>query len=278
LTANPSGEWYRVAGDVDEKLGKPLLAVHEDELAVKLDPSEQNYFEWGSELLLHRAVWQAQEVFDTGAAAYPQSIRMQTALGTAFFAEARYDDAASRLCKASDMDPADSTPYIFMGKIQLVAPGTLACVEPKLARFLKQQPQNSMANYLYAMSILKGLEQTPDKHQEQKAEQLLQKAVELDPKCSEAYLQLGIIAASQRLFDKAIDFYTDAIKADPQLADAHYRLGVAYEHTGQPAKAKEEFRLHDQITQQQAVLVDKQRRQVKQFMMVQTGSATSGGK
>jgi tetratricopeptide (TPR) repeat protein len=275
LAEKQSGALYRLAGDLDEKLGNPLLAVHEDELAAKLDPSEQNYFAWGSELLLHRAVWQAQEVFQKGAAAYPTSVRMQTAIGTSLFAEARYDEAAVRLCNASDMDPADPTLYIFMGKIQMAAPNPLACVEPKLARFLHQQPENSTANYLYAMSILKTLEQAPDKQEEQKAEGVLLKAVALDSKCSGAYLQLGVIAASQRLFDKAIDFYGKAIETDPQLADAHYRLGVAYERIGQPAKAKQEFLLHDQIERQQADVVDKQRREVKQFTMVQAGTAHS---
>ena len=54
---------HRLLGELDEKMGDPLAAVHEDEQAVRLDPSEQNYFAWGSELLLHRAVWQAAEVF-----------------------------------------------------------------------------------------------------------------------------------------------------------------------------------------------------------------------
>ena len=59
-------------GELDEKKGDPLAAVHEFEQAVRQDPSEENYFAWGSELLLHRAVWQAAEVFRNGTKAYPQ--------------------------------------------------------------------------------------------------------------------------------------------------------------------------------------------------------------
>jgi tetratricopeptide (TPR) repeat protein len=269
LANQQSADLHRLAGELDEKLGDPLLAVHEYEQAVKLNPSEQNYFEWGSELLLHRAVWQAQEVFHKGTGVYPKSARMQMALGTALFAGARYDEAALRFCDASDLNPADPKPYIFMGKIQMAAPNSLACVEPKLARFVRQQPGSSIANYLYAMSILKHPEQLPDKQAVQQAEALLTKAVSIDSKCSEAYLQLGIISASQRYFDKAIGFYTKAIEADPQLADAHYRLGVAYDRTSQPAKAKQEFQLHDQIKQQQAEATERQRREVKQFLVVQ---------
>ncbi len=245
-----------------------MAAVHEYEQAVRLDPSEQNYFEWGSELLLHRAVWQAQEVFHKGAEAYPKSARMLTGLGAALFAGARYDEAALRLCDASDLNPADPEPYIFMGKIEMAAPNPLACVEQKLARFVQEQPENSLANYFYAMAILKRQQQSADKQTVQEAERLLTKAVTIDRKCGDAYLQLGILSASQRNFEKAIGFYTKAIEADPQLGEAHYRLGVAYDRIGEPAKAKQEFQLHDEIKKQQAEAIERQRREVKQFLVV----------
>ena len=60
---NSGGDAHRLAGDLDEKQGDALAAVKEYQEAVRLDPSEANYFAWGSELLLHRAVWQAAEVF-----------------------------------------------------------------------------------------------------------------------------------------------------------------------------------------------------------------------
>lgn len=271
LAHRQNADLHRLAGELDEKLGDPLAAVHEYEQAVRLDPNEQNYFEWGSELLLHRAVWQAQEVFHKGAEAYPKSARMLTGLGTALFASALYDEAALRLCNASDLNPADPEPYIFMGKIQMAAPNPLACIEPKLARFVQGQPGNSLANYLYAMAILKSQEQSPDNESMQQAEALLTKAVTLDAKCGDAYLQLGILSASQRNFDKAIGFYTKAIEADPQLGDAHYRLGVAYDRIGEPAKAKWEFQLHDEIKKQQAADIERQRREVKQFLVVLPG-------
>lgn len=271
LEGDQSSGLHRLLGELDEKLADPLSAVHEYEQAVRLDPSEQNYFDWGSELLLHRAVWQAQEVFRRGADAYPRSARMQTALGTALFAAARYDEAALHLCAASDLNPHDRSPYIFMGKIQMAAPNSLACIEPRLARFVQQEPGNSVANYLYAMSILKHLEQTPDAHATQHAADLLEKAVAIDPKCGEAYLQLGIISASKQSFEIAIGFYKKAIEMNPQLADAYYRLAMAYDRTGQPSKAKEELLRHDQIKQEQEEATDRQRREIKQFLIVQPG-------
>jgi tetratricopeptide (TPR) repeat protein len=262
---------HRLLGELDEKMGDPLAAVHEDEQAVRLDPSEQNYFAWGSELLLHRAVWQAAEVFRNGTKAYPKSARMLAALGTALFAGALYDQAADSLCQASDLNPADAEPYIFMGKVELAAPKPLPCIEPRLARFVKQQPGNSLANYFYAMAIWKRQQQPMDQYTLQQVETLLTKAVAIDPKCGDAYLQLGILSSSQHNFQKAIGLYTKAIEVDPQLGEAHYRLGVAYDHSGSPEKAKQEFQLHDEIEKQQAAAVERQRREVKQFLVVLQG-------
>jgi tetratricopeptide (TPR) repeat protein len=259
---------HRLAGEFDERSGDSLAAVHEYEQAVNLDPSEQNYFEWGSELLLHRAVLQAQVVFNKGAEAHPRSVRMLTGLGAALFAGARYDEAALRLCNASDFNPTDPGPYIFMGKIEISAPNTLACVEQKLARFVQEQPENSLANYFYAMALLKRQQQSTNKQTVQEAQRLLTKAVTIDAKCSDGYLQLGILSTSERNFEKAIDFYKKAVEANPQMGEAHYRLGVAYDRMGESGKAKQEFQIHDEIKRQEAETIERQRREVKQFLVV----------
>jgi tetratricopeptide (TPR) repeat protein len=271
LAREENGDLHRLAGELDEKLGDPLAAVHEFEQAVRLDPSEQNYFEWGSELLLHRAVWQAEEVFRKGSEAYPKSARMLAALGAALFAGARYDEAALRLCDASDLNPADTEPYIFMGKIELAAPNPLPCIEQKLARFAQQEPRNSLANYFYAMAIWKRQPQPADPQALRQVETLLTKAVEADSKCGDAYLELGVLSSSQRNLEKAAGFYLKAIEANPQLGEAHYRLGVAYDRLGEAAKAKHEFQLHDELEKQQAAAIEEQRREVKQFLIVLEG-------
>jgi tetratricopeptide (TPR) repeat protein len=274
LAHQDKADLHRLLGELDEKASDPLAAVHEDEQAVRLDPSEQNYFAWGSELLLHRAVWQAAEVFKQGTKAYPRSVRMLTALGTAQFAGALYDDAAASLCAASDLSPSDLEPYLFMGRIEMAAPKPLGCVAPRLARLVAEQPQNPLANYLYAMAVLKSEEQTPDLKARAQAETLLKKVVTIDPngpRCADAYLQLGILASSEHNMEKAIGYYTQAIAAQPQLSEAHYRLGVAYDRIGAPEKAAQEFQLHDQIEQLQAANVERQRREVKQFLVVLEG-------
>jgi tetratricopeptide (TPR) repeat protein len=269
LTArNDSADVDRLGGEIAEKLGDPLSAVHEFERAARKDPSEQNYFEWGSELLLHRAVWQAKDVFSTGVNAYPTSARMLTALGAALFAGALYDEAAQRLCEASDLNPADPEPYRFMGKIEMSAPDPLPCVEQKLARFATLRPADPLANYYYAMTIWKQKGQLTDPATLDRVKDLLTKAVEIDPQCSDAYLQLGVLQSTRRDYAKAIEFYSKAIETNPQMSEAHYRLGIAYDRVGDKEKAAQQFKLHDEIEKQQAATVEQHRRAVKQFLVV----------
>lgn len=268
LLREETADLHRVAGEVDEQAADPLSAVHEFEQAAREDPSEQNYFEWGSELLLHRAVLQARDVFAAGTKAYPGSERMLTALGAALFAGAHYDEAAHRLCEASDLNPADPEPYLFMGKVDLAAPSPLPCVEQKLARFAELRPGDALANYFYAMAVWKQQGQAADAKTLQRIEGMLTRAVTLDPQCGDAYLQLGVLQATRQDYKKAIGFYAKAIGVNPQMSEAHYRMGVAYDRLGEKAKAKDEFQLHDEIEKRRAAEVERQRKEVKQFMVV----------
>lgn len=270
LAAGDEPEWHRLAGEIDENLGDPLGAVHAFERAVKEDASEENYFAWGTELLKHRAIWQAKDVFESGVKAYPNSPRLLTALGTALFSAALYKEAAQRLCEASDLIPNDVEPYLFMGRVDIASPDSLPCIETKLQRFVDLQPTNAMANYYYAMAYWKQRGKNANTEALVHVQKLLSRAAESDPECSSAYLQLGIIRASQSDFHGAAEYYQKAIEADPLSTEAHYRLGVVYDRLGEKAKAAQELRLHDELEKKQAAAVDRQRREVKQFL-VQVG-------
>ena len=270
LAQTDSASFHRLLGDLDEKLGDPLSAVKQLEQATQLEPSEENYFDWASELLLHRAIWQAAEVFANGTKAHPSSVRLKTGRGAALFSGALYDEAAQQLCEASDLDPAAAEPYLFLGKLLSASQAPPACVDPKLERFLTLQPTNADANYFYAMLLLK--QGSPQR--EGDAEALFRKAVAADPNYSDAYLQLGILASIRKNYAEALDCFLHAIHADPQFAEAHYRLGVAYDRIGKDEAARQQFTLHDQIEKAKADATEQERKQVKQFLIVLKGDHT----
>lgn len=275
LSEGNGADAHRLAGEIAEKQGDPVKAVAEYQKSVELDPSEENYFAWGSELLVHRAVWQAKTVFEQASARYPQSARLLTAYGATLFAGALYDDAAYKLCNASDLNPDDSESYEFLGKIEIAAPNPLPCVKDRLARYVKKWPASSKANYYSAMAVWKsGGGPAASEQTLGQVEGLLMRAVSLDSRCAECMLQLGNIAAARRRYEDAAAEYRKAIDIDPKLSEAHYRLGIAYDRLGKRDEAREQFAQHDQIEKDAAAEVYRQRRQVKQFIVVLPGSGT----
>jgi len=246
--------------------------VREYEQAARLDPSEQNFFAWGTELLLHRAVKPAVEVFDKGTATHPKSARMLAGLGAALYAGGSYADAASRVCAASDLQPADPTPYLFLGKMEKAAPDPLPCVEQKLARFAHDQPAAALANYYYAVALWKesrnNEKDSGHRSTLRQVEALLQKAIAADPKLTEAYLQLGAVYAVQGEFPQAISAYQKAIEVNPQSGEAHYRLALGYKRTGENEKSERELQLFKQADKTETAAIEQQRREIRQFLII----------
>lgn len=268
LASGDDAEGHHLLGDLNEKLNDPLGAVREYERAARMYPSEQNYFDWGSELLLHRAAQPAVQVYVKGVSLHPQSSRMFAGLGAAFYAERSYESAARSLCKASDLKPSESAPYLFLGQMEKTVNGPLSCVEEKLAQFAKQQPANAAANYYYAISLMKREKDARTGGDPRAAQTLLEKSVQLDPKYGPAYVALGTLAVQRGDFAQAIKNYQQAIAVSPQLSEAHYRLSLAYKRAGDNAAAKREMETYQAAEKAESEQAEGQNRDLKQFLVI----------
>jgi Flp pilus assembly protein TadD len=203
-----------------------------------------------------------------GSKAHPDSSRLLAGLGVALYAAGSYAEAALRLCAASDLQPADPAPYLFLGEIEKSSPTLLPCSKERLARFLREQPENPQANYFYALSRWKTDRELQERTESRAVEKLLEKSVTLDPQLADGYVQLGIVRAERGDLDSAIEAYKKAIAVDPHLSDAHYRLGLAYKRAGQDAKARQEFATYQQTQKSEAADAEKQRQRLKQFSII----------
>ena len=67
-------------------------------------------------------------------------------------------------------------------------------------------------------------------------------------------------------FSSAISSYEKAIAAGTQQQDVHYRLGQAWQHTGETAKARREFDLYEQLRKTSAAETERERHQIQQFV------------
>ncbi len=268
-------------GEIEEKLGHPLEAVREYQRAADIQPSEANLFDWGTELLTHRALEPATEVYARGNSLYPKSVRMLIGLGVAWYARGSSERAAHFLSSASDLDPQNPTPYSFLGRMQNAEIVTPEDAAQRLKRFVELYPNNAMANYYYAVCLWKqsatkevsDSDHPPAQQGDSslEVETLLHNAVRLDPNLGPAYLQLGILYSQRGDFRRAIPEYQKAIalspEFDPSLAQTHYRLAQAYLRTGDKAGGKAELELQQRATEQTKADTQREHREIQEFVI-----------
>lgn len=270
-----TAELHDLLGQIEEKDGKPIEAANQFQTAAHMDPSEENLFDWGSELLLHRAYEPAIEVFKEAARRYPSSQRLLIGLGMALDWRGRYDEAVEVLLKAADLDPSDARCYLFLSKAYDNSPHQAEGAIERFKRYAELQPSNAMAQYYYAMSLWKGRRTEDAGADLQAVESLLKKSITLDRTLAEPLVQLGNLYADQHEYEKSIPEYTRALEIDANLPDAHYRLGTDYVHLGQKDKAQAEFAVYQRLRAQHLAEADKEAKDVQQFVYSEKASASA---
>jgi tetratricopeptide (TPR) repeat protein len=275
LQQRNSGELHNLLAQIDEKDGKYVAAANEFEIAARIDPSEDNLFAWGSELLLHRTYEPAVEVFRAAAQRFPDSVRLQIGLGMALYARGLYEGAISALMRAIDLNPKEPHGYAFLSRAYESSPKQASEVIQRFQRYTELEPDNAKAQYYYAMSLWKGKQLESSSLNVSKVEALLRKSIALDGSFADAHLQLGNLYADQHEYQKSIPEYQRALELDPTLSDAHYRLGTDFVHVGQKDRAQEEFALYQKLRSQHMAESDKERAEIKQFVVTANTAASA---
>jgi tetratricopeptide (TPR) repeat protein len=216
-------------GDALEAAGDLLGAAEEYQKAAHADPTEEHLFDWGNNLLALRAYVPATDVFVEAVKRFPRSARLQVGLGIARYSRGQFDDAIRALCVASDLEPDDERPYLFLGEMYGVSTELAPEVTKRLARLVERKPGHALGHFFYAMALWKA---TPGAAPPPGVEAHLAKAIALDPRMAKAHFQLGVLRADARRFPEAIAALEEAVRLDPSMAQAHYRLGQAYRRTG----------------------------------------------
>jgi tetratricopeptide (TPR) repeat protein len=272
LRVKDTAELHNLLAQIEEKDGNFVAAANEFALAAHADPSESNLFDWGSELLLHRTLDPAVEVFKQASERYPQSPRLIIGLGMSYYSRGNYDDAVKALLRGADLDPSDPNCYLFLSKAFDSSPSQADEVIERFRRFTEVQPTNARAFYYYALSLWKGKREKDPTLDLNQIESLLKKSISLDPNMPESHLQLGNLYAEQAKFADAIPEYLRARELGPDLSDVRYRLGQAYVRTNQRDLAQKEFEVYQKLRELHLAEVDKQRADIRQFVTSEKNS------
>jgi tetratricopeptide (TPR) repeat protein len=275
LKGTNTAELHNLLAQIEEKSGNFVTAVNEYELAAHQDPSEDNLFDWASELLLHQTLEPAIEVFRQATERYPNSPRLAIGLGIAYYSRGIYDNAVKSLLRAADLSPSDPRCYLFLSKAYDSSPSQADEVIERFRRFSELQPNDARASYYYAMSLWKGKRAQDPSLDIHKIEALLKKAIALDPKLAEAHLQLGNIYSDRARYAESIPEYQKALESNSDIPDAHYRLGQAYVHTGEKDKAQAQFEVYQKQRAERLADLDKQRADIRQFVYSEKDETTA---
>jgi tetratricopeptide (TPR) repeat protein len=266
IKTNDTAELHSLLGEVEEKDKNYLASAAHFEKAVHIDPSENNIYEWGTELLLHQTFEPALEVFKAGLVRFPQSSRLTLGFGVATYGLGDFAGGAEAFLRASELNPADSLPLVLLGKGFDNLPASFK--DKIIARFdqFVKTHRDASVSYYYAMALWRQGGDTPAETQATLVQNLLESAVSIDPNLLDAHLQMGILYASQRKYNEAISQYEQALKIDCSAAAVHYRLGQSLARSGAAARSKEEFALFERLRAQETDAANKKSAEIQQFV------------
>jgi Flp pilus assembly protein TadD len=265
LAGQDSAELHGLLGDVEEKAGDFVAAVKEYQTAARLNPSEAHIIDLGSELLTHENRDAAVAVFERGVQLFPKSYKLHVGLGIADYQVSHFDGAAKEFSTAAGLKPEAREAYLLLGLLHGFPEGRTADAESLLRRFVEQEPKNARAYFNLAMLFWDRDRDSVDNVR--RAEELLSKAVALNPQFDEAYLQLGILHEHKGEYRKAIEELERAVEFDPALTQGYFQLGVAYRHAGDTTRAEASYQKYRELRQREKDSDEKQRAEMTRFVI-----------
>jgi tetratricopeptide (TPR) repeat protein len=257
---------HSLLAEVRESEGKPVDAVREYQRAAELEPSEENLFAWGAELLLHHAYVPASEVFVKGHREYPKSVRMLVGLGSAAYAQDLNEQAARWLLEAIQLEPSDPRPYLFLGKVQEVAKSEPQEWVGVFRRFVELQPKDAWGHYYYAVALEK---QRRGGRDFAERETQLQKAIGIDLRFGDAYLKLGLLEEEKGELAKAVALLEKVVEFTELPDEAHLRLAQVYRRMGETEKARGESELYEKVAAKKKEKMERERRELGEFVFTE---------
>ena len=262
--ADDSAEAQSLAGDIEERLGHYEPAVEHDQRAVQLDPTEPNLYVLGAEFLRHWTFGAAQTEFQAGVRVFPHSQRMRMGLGVAYYGAGKYDQAIPVFADLLAEYPENSMYAELLGRTCTVLTEGEQPRCAGLTTYALHHPKDAILATYAATAIL---HEPSDDGRLQQARQLLQSAIQADPRLPEARYGMGLLLQTESQWRQSIPELEAAIRLRPAYASAHYRLALALSHVGQHERAQAEIQLEQKYNQQEHAMVDARLRQVTTFLV-----------
>jgi tetratricopeptide (TPR) repeat protein len=275
LEGHPLAALYNMLAGLQEESGQYVEAVQSYQHAVELDPAkEQYYFDLGMEYLSHFTFGPAGEVFRVATQKFPNSSRQYLGLAFSHYAVREYVEAADAFTTALEIEP--DSPAVFQAwktVLSFLAPKDFEGLLPRLDRLDSKHPQSAELAFCYGTALFRSELAQGQKGTLDRPQILLEKSVGLQPKFSEAHLELGSLYAARKQDQKAVDEYLTAIRQNPNSDIAHYRLGQVYREMNRLDSATQELARYQELARLHEDELKRNRSTIKQFVLSQPAKA-----
>jgi len=249
LLEQDRAELHSFLGELHSRARELQPAAEEYQKAARLDPSEGNIFDFGSQLLKFQGD-SAVTIFRYGVVKYPNSAKLHLGLGGALYSQGFVDAAASEMLAASELNPSDPHAMETLGAMEFIPETLSQRAIGQLDHLRTLYPLNGLILYYYAMTLSGRWSSQPAANSFDPTI-MLKRATVLDPRLAPAYFQLGQIYLEKNQRAEALNSFREAVRLDPKQEKYRYRSALAYKLAGHAAESAREMeiykRLHDGI-------------------------------
>jgi tetratricopeptide (TPR) repeat protein len=257
-------------GDIQEKQGNSLAAVHSYQAAITLEPSEERYrLGLALELLRHQTFDAALVVLNQSSTLFPNSIRVKILLGLTYYFVDRSGEAIHALLEAATLDAQDESAVRYLGEIMLQDAATPdSAATAHVCKFADEHPMNKTADAFCGGILLRLARDARDDSRRTEIIRRLQHAALTGPKESVARCQLGKAFEWTEQWRQAKPEMEACVRLDPNSADGHYQLSRIYRRLGLATLADQQTKLQEVAARRQSEEGARRTESVSRFLVL----------
>jgi tetratricopeptide (TPR) repeat protein len=265
-----NGSIESLLGDIHEKRGDALAAVHCYQAAITLEPAEERHrLALALELLRHQTFNAALVVLNQSASLFPKSIRIKILVGLAYYFVDRSADAVQALLEAAELDAQDETAARYLGEITLEDTATPnAQATNHICKFADEHPRDKTAGAFCGGILLRVARDSGDISRRAYIIRRLQHAARVAPTEPTARCQLGKAYEWAEQWNEAKTEMESCVRLDPNSPDSHYQLSRVYRRLGLPALASQQLALQEVAAARQSVDSTRRTESVSKFLVL----------
>lgn len=253
-----SAQWHELVGYSYFKSGDPAQSTAELQIAMDLDPKNQDlYLELSEVFIANHNGAAAIVLLEAAKKLFPNSARIWFALGIAHLVEEDRPAAERALRKSLELDPKLDLAYAVLGHNYKEA-GQWHDLLVTADRLIQVNPRNHLGYYYKALGLL------ASGRDEAQIEALLRKSSELDNHDPEPHYELAKLLGQRGNKEASLRELENIVSVSPQFGPAYYQLYRIYSAKGEIGRSKEAKQAYERIRTERGQAIRKLLVEVRQ--------------